>query len=284
MLLGAHMSVAGGLVTALERGSQVGCQTMQIFTKNNTQWQASALTQAIATQFKEEWKKTSIHSIFAHASYLINLGSPDKELYRKSTMALIDELQRCEKLGLSFLVLHPGAAMDRPVEEALDRIAKAIDFAFQQTAGFQVLLLLENTAGQGSSVGHTFEHLGTLIKSVHEKKRLGVCFDTCHAFAAGYDFRTKESYEKTFSHFDKVIGLPQLKAFHLNDSKKELHCRVDRHEHIGKGQLGLSAFRLLLNDTRFSHIPMVLETPKGKECLEDIENLKVLRSLIQGSK
>lgn len=279
MRLGAHMSIAGGLAKAFERGSKVGCQTIQIFTKNSNQWHAKALTKEEINLFFKEKERIGIDPVFAHASYLINLGSPDKNLYEKSKEALLDELRRAEILKLAFVVLHPGAALDSPPALALERIATAIHDVFEKTKECKVKLLLENTAGQGSCVGHRFEELSIIMKSVDEKKRIGICFDTCHAFQAGYDLRNDEGYQKTFDEFDGLIGLSSLFAFHLNDSKKELGGRVDRHQHIGKGYLGIRPFQLLMNDKRFEEIPMVLETPKGEECLEDQEALKILRSL-----
>ena len=233
--------------------------------------------------FFKEKEKTGIDPVFSHASYLINIGSPDKDLYQKSKTALLDELKRAETLKLAFVVLHPGAAIDSAPASALERIAMAIHEIFEKTDGFKVKLLLENTAGQGSCVGHRFEELAAIIAAVDEKEgekeRIGVCFDTCHAFQAGYDLRNDEGYHKTFEEFDRLIGLSKLLAFHLNDSKKELGGRVDRHHHIGKGHLGIRPFQLLMNDQRFENVPMVLETPKGEECLEDKEALNLLRSL-----
>lgn len=279
MRLGAHMSTAGGTAKAFERGSKVGCQTIQIFTKNSNQWHAKSLMKEEIDLFFKEKERTGIDPVFSHASYLINLGSPDKDLYEKSKEALFDELRRAEKLKLVFVVLHPGAALNSPLTAALKRIAAAINDIFEKTKEFNVKLLLENTAGQGSCVGHQFEDLSTIMKSVEDKKRIGICFDTCHAFQAGYDLRTDEGYQKTFHEFGNLIGLSNLLAFHLNDSKKELGGRVDRHQHIGKGYLGIRPFQLLMNDKRFEEIPMVLETPKGEECLEDRDALNLLRSL-----
>lgn len=281
MLLGAHMSVAGGLEKALLIGKEVGCQTIQIFTKNNNQWNAKPLTPQEISLFLKTKDQTEISPVFAHASYLINIGSPEEALYKKSIEALLDELKRCEKIGLSFLVLHPGAHRESGEEEALKKISQAINIVFQKTEGYRTMLLLENTAGQGTCIGHLFEHLAMIIENVLDKERIGVCFDTCHAFQAGYDMRTRAGYEKTFKDFDETVGLSKIKAFHLNDSKKEFHQRVDRHEHIGKGSLGKEAFQFLMNDKRFQYLPMVLETPKGKARLEDKENLSLLRSFIK---
>lgn len=278
MRLGAHMSIAGGLAKAFERGAKVGCETIQIFTKNSNQWHAKTLSEEEKKLFLDEKEKTKIDPVFSHASYLINIGSPDPNLYEKSKEALIDELNRAQILKLSFVVLHPGAAINSDPRSALERIAAAIHDVFEKTKEFKVKLLLENTAGQGSCVGHQFEDLSAIIEMVPEKKRIGVCFDTCHAFQAGYDMRSDSGYQKTFEEFDRTVGLSKLFAFHLNDSKKGLGGRLDRHHHIGKGELGIRPFQLLMNDRRFENIPMVLETPKGEECLEDQQALKLLRS------
>ena len=281
MLLGAHMSIAGGVFNAPERGRKVGCDTIQIFTKNNTQWKAKPLKDEDIELFREAKKKAKIDIVFGHDCYLINLASPDKVTYDKSVKAMIDEIVRAEVLGLPWLVMHPGSHKGEGEEAGLRKIAKSLDEVHRSTKGFCVKITLENTAGSGSVLGFRFEHLARIIDLVKEPERLTVCFDTCHAFAAGYDVSTRAGNEETFDEFDRVIGLDRLACFHLNDSMKDLGSRVDRHERIGKGKIGLDGFRLLLNDERFANIPMVLETPKGKEMKEDKMNLKILRKLIK---
>lgn len=279
--LGAHMSVAGGFEKSIERGLSTGCQTIQIFTKSNNQWLAAPITDEQAQVFKGAVKSSGIGPVFAHTAYLINAGSPDKETCERSKQALKVELERATVLGLAFVVLHPGSHKETGEEACMDRIAKSVSWAIEQTKGSPVKVLYEIAAGQGACVGHRFEHLALLLKKTGHPDRTGICLDTCHMFAAGYDIRTKAAYEKTMAELDQVVGLDRVKAIHLNDSKKELGCRVDRHEHIGKGQIGLEAFRCLLNDRRLNGLPMVLETPKDEECTEDKINLKVLRGLIR---
>ena len=279
--LGAHMSIAGGFEKAIERGRKVGCQTIQIFSKSNNQWAAPPITDEQAELFKKSAEEADIGPIFAHAAYLINVGSPDKATADRSKQALKVELQRADRLGLAFLVLHPGSHKETGEEACIKKIAQTVAWALEQTQGSPVKLLYEIAAGQGACVGHRFEHLAELLRLTEHPDRAGICLDTCHLFAAGYDLRTKAAYEKTMGEFDEVIGLKRLQAVHLNDSKKELGCRVDRHEHIGKGQIGLEGFRCLMNDQRLAHLPMVLETPKDEECTEDKMNLKVLRGLMK---
>ncbi len=280
-LLGAHMSIAGGVEFAPIQGGKVGCEIIQLFTKNSNQWDSKPLTETQISLFKENMQKNKIQLAFAHDSYLINLASPDEVLHKKSLNAFIHELQRAEQLGLMALVFHPGSHVGKGEEYALQRIADSVNLAHQQTLEFKVLTCFENAAGQGSNVGHRFEHLAKLIELVEDKKRIGVCFDTQHAFAAGYDLRSEESYAKVWKEFDQIIGIEWLKCFHLNDSKKELGSRVDRHEHIGKGAIGLTAFRCLVNDPRFRDLPMSLETPKEADLKEDVENLATLRGLMK---
>lgn len=279
--LGAHMSIAGGFEKAVERGLQTGCQTMQIFSKSSNQWDASPITDEQAALFRSVVEKSGIGPVFSHTAYLINVGSPEKFVAERSKKALLVEVQRADQLGLASVVLHPGSHKETGEEECLKRIAKAVAWVIDQTPGSKVKILYEIAAGQGACVGHSFENLRDLLKLTDRPSRVGICLDTCHLFAAGYDIRTPAAYEKTMADFDKIVGLKKIEAIHLNDSKKELGCRVDRHEHIGKGCIGLEAFRCLLNDKRLNHLPMVLETPKEEECLEDIENLKLLRGLVK---
>lgn len=282
--LGAHMSIAGGIELAPERGASVGCEIIQLFTKSSNQWASKPLTEAEVAAFRSNMDRHRIRVAFAHDSYLINLGSPDKALHKRSLAAFIHELGRAERLGLMALVFHPGSHMERGEESCLERIAESVNEAHRKTPGCKVLTCFENAAGQGTNVGYRFEHLARLIELTEDKKRVGVCFDTQHAFAAGYDLRTEDGYRRVFEEFDKIVGIKRIHCFHLNDSKKGLGSRVDRHEHIGKGELGLVAFRCLLNDPRFRDHPMSLETPKGPDLKEDVMNLKTLRSLLNQKK
>ena len=284
MFLGAHMSIAGGLEKAIERGDSIGCTAIQIFTKNSNQWRAPLLQEGEVATFKARRKSWRGGALFAHDAYLINLGSPDELLYQRSLNAFQEEYDRCVALGLDFLVMHPGAHVGAGEEGCLAQIARAVKTVFDHSPRTKTQILFETTAGQGSYVGYSFEHLRVLLEASGSPERVGICFDTCHVFAAGYDLRTKKAYEETMKEFDRIVGTNRIKAFHLNDSKKGLNCRVDRHEHIGKGAIGLEAFRALLNDERFSEVPKVLETPKGEDMAEDVMNLKTLRSLMAKGK
>ncbi len=280
-LLGAHESVAGGLERAFERIEQVGGESLQIFTRNQRQWKAAPITEEESLSFANAWEQAGNMPVASHASYLINLGSSKQEQAEKSIIAFVDELKRCARLGIVFVVFHPGSHGGAGVETGLANVTRHLDLVVEQ-AGDEaecVTILLETTAGQGTGLGYRFEELAEVLEKSRYSSRLGICVDTCHIFAAGYDIRTPAAYEQTFAEFDRLIGLDRIRFFHLNDSKKELGSRVDRHEHIGKGYIGLDGFRLLLADPRFASHPMTLETPKGKELLEDIDNLAVLRSL-----
>jgi len=279
ILLGAHTSISGGIHTAFERGTAIGCTTMQIFTKNNNQWHSKPLTEADIQIYKIYQKKSRIKPVIAHTAYLINLCSTNKDVLAKSRKAFKDELSRCEILGIRCLVFHPGSHLGAGEKDGIKRIAESLNIVHEQTKGYKVLSVLETTAGQGTNVGYRFEHLREIIGLVEQKERMGVCVDTCHIFAAGYGISTERGYEKTFEEFDVILGFNRLKVFHVNDSKKGLGCRVDRHEHIGKGMIGNSAFRLLMNDRRFQKIPKIIETPKSEDMHEDIANLRKLRSL-----
>lgn len=279
-LLGAHMSIAGGVGNALLAGQKVACEAVQIFTKSSRQWTAKPLGNEEVAHFKANQKETGITTVIAHDSYLLNLGSPDAALRKRSVTGFIDEMERCELLGVSHLVAHPGAHVGAGEAAGIKTIAKSLDEVHKACPKFRTAVTLEITAGQGSNLGYRFEQIAAIIDATKQGERLRVCFDTEHAFAAGYDLRTKEGYDRTFTEFDETIGIDRLAAFHLNDSKKELNSRVDRHEEIGKGQLGVDAFRRLMNDKRFWGLPMCLETPKGPDLREDIEALKLLRSLI----
>jgi deoxyribonuclease-4 len=279
-LLGAHMSIAGGVDKSLLEGQKVSCDVIQIFTKSSRQWAAKPYDDDEIRSFKQNQKETGIATVVAHDSYLLNLSSPDQALRKKSIRAFIDELERCEALAIPYLIAHPGAHVGAGEAKGIKTVARSLDEIHAACAGFQVKVALEITAGQGSCLGYRFEQIRDMIDATKQSEQLRVCFDTEHAFAAGYDIRQKDGYDRTFGEFDETIGLVRLAAFHLNDSKKEFHSRVDRHEHIGKGHIGVEGFRLLLNDRRFWGIPMCLETPKGKDLKEDVENLTLLRSLV----
>jgi deoxyribonuclease-4 len=278
LLIGAHMSIAGGISKAFERGQSVQCRTIQIFLKSSNQWKAKPLTEEDKILFQEAQKTSGIHPVVAHDSYLINLASPDSGLYEKSLAAFIEEMERANFLGVPYLVLHPGAHVGSGVEAGIARIAAALNQAFARVDS-PVTILLENTAGQGSGLGYRFEELASIMEKIKEDGRVGICLDTCHAFAAGYDIRTKDAYASVMREFDRLIGIKKIRAFHVNDSKKELGSRVDRHAHIGQGFIGLEGFRCLINDKRFMKIPKILETPKGPDLAEDRINLATLRSL-----
>lgn len=279
-LLGAHMSIAGGVQNALLQGKEVGCETVQIFTKSSRQWTAKPLSEEEIAKFRAAKEETGITTVVAHDSYLYNFAAPNEILRKKSVAGLIDEMQRCEALGVAFLIAHPGAHVGSGEDAGIKAIAKSIDEMHKACPGFTTQLAIEITAGQGSNLGYKFNQVQQIIDATKAPERLRVCFDTEHAFAAGYDLRSQDGYERTFTEFHETIGLDRLVAFHLNDSKKDLGCRVDRHEHIGKGFLGLETFRLLLNDQRFWGLPMCLETPKSADCHEDRENLSILHSLL----
>ena len=279
-LLGSHLSIAGGIPLALERAQKAGCRVLQIFVKNNNRWVGKLISEEEVQTFRKKWEQSTIQDVVAHDCYLINLASPRKELWHRSMDALIDELERCDRLGLSYLVTHPGSHMGMGEEQGVIRIAQAID-RIHQKEDWKVRIALETTAGQGTSVGYRFEHLRDIIGAVRDSDRLAVCMDTCHIFAAGYDIREEEEYQKTMDRFDQIVGLEKLRVFHLNDSKREWGSRVDRHEHIGRGEIGTSGFAWILNDERLSGVPKILETPKGRTHREDKRNLRVLRALIK---
>jgi deoxyribonuclease-4 len=279
MHLGAHMSIAGGLPLACERGGAVGCDVIQLFVKNERQWKAKPLGKLEVSEFKAARKAHGIKTAFAHDTYLINLASPDRALWRKSLGAFVDELERCEALGLEFLVTHPGSPGAAGEEAGLENMRKALDQAHQRTPGYRVRILLETTAGQGQTVGWKFEQMDRILGALKAPERVGLCFDTCHVFAAGYDISTPAGYGRTMEELDRIVGVDKVEAFHLNDSKKPLGCRVDRHEHIGKGEIGLEAFRCLMSDRRFRGVPKVIETPKDNDM--DPVNLKILRGMIR---
>lgn len=280
MRLGAHMSISGGVDKAAVRGQEVGCEAMQIFTKNSNQWKAKALTPGEINAYHEACEVAGITPVIAHSAYLINLAAPDDALYEKSIQAMLDELHRCDALDIPYLVVHPGAHMGTGEAQGLRRIAAAIDRIHREAPDLRACVALEVTAGQGSALGCKFEHFATLLEQVEQPERLAFCLDTCHLLAAGYDFRTPQGYDQMLNAWDALVGIERIRVIHLNDSKKDLGCRVDRHEHIGQGCIGTQGFELLLNDPRLSALPMVLETPKDDNA--DVRNLQTLRSLIRG--
>jgi deoxyribonuclease-4 len=279
-LLGAHMSSAGGADKAIDRALAVGCTAMQLFVKNNMQWFAPPFAEKEIHAFLDHPRRVELRSVFAHSGYLINLAATSAEFHEKSLRSLREELVRADQIGMPFLVLHPGAHMSAGVEVGLKKVVASLDEIFAAIPKIKTRVALETTAGQGSGLGHTFEELAFILENVREPERLCVCVDTAHLFAAGYDIGTAVGAKKVFAQFDKTIGLDRLAAIHVNDSKVGLGSRVDRHEHIGKGKIGIEAFRFVMNEPRFSKIPKVLETPKGKDCAEDVENMATLRALI----
>ncbi|MCK4461003.1 MAG: deoxyribonuclease IV [candidate division Zixibacteria bacterium] len=281
MLFGAHESIAGGVFNAVERGHKATCDTIQMFNKSNNQWRAKKLDPKEIDKFFEAIETTGVTVALSHTSYLINIASPDDSLGEKSRRSLRKEMQRCNLLKIPNLVMHPGSHVGSGEETGMARIVENINRMFDDLSGNDVTLLLESTAGQGSNLGYRFEQLAQMIDGVENKDHMGVCLDTCHIFAAGYPLTDPTEYKGTIKQFDDVVGLDLLKVIHMNDSKKEFGSRKDRHEHIGKGYIGLEGFRNIVNDRRLKNVPMILETPKGDDLAEDIENLAVLRGLVK---
>ena len=272
--IGAHVSAAGGVENAPLNARKIGATAFALFTKNQRQWSARPLTEESIRRFKENCEAAGYtpDQILPHDSYLINLGHPESTGLEKSRTAFIDEFSRCEQLGLKYLNFHPGSHLNKLSEEdCLARIAESVNLALEHTTG--VIAVIENTAGQGTNLGHRFEHLAAIIAGVEDKTRVGVCLDTCHTFSAGYDLVTPAGYEKTLARFDAVVGFSFLKGLHLNDGKKTMGSRVDRHASLGEGTLGLEAFRMIMNDGRFEDIPMILETPDESRWAEEIRML-----------
>jgi deoxyribonuclease IV len=280
-LIGAHLSTKGGLHTIFDRATEINASSAALFAKNGNQWKGKDLTDADCAFFNEQ---RTVRPLLTHASYLINLASTDDVVHRKSIAAMTDELDRAERLGIHAVVLHPGAHLGAGNQAGIDKIARSLDQVHALIPNHRVVTLLETAAGQGTCLGCTFEELGQMIKRVDDKRRVGICFDTCHVFAAGYDLRTRDGYERTIDEMAHHVGLENVGAFHLNDSKKPLGSRVDRHTHIGEGELGLEPFRFLLNDPRFKYLPKVIETPKPVEHESDRRNLEVLRGLVGTTK
>jgi len=276
--IGVHVSISGGMYRAIERGMELGINTLQIFLKNSNQWEAKPYAGEDIEKFRSLRKESGIKSIFAHAGYLINLGGSGDMLI-KSVKALADEINRAALLDIGYIVIHPGSHLGAGEDAGIKKIADSIDRAFGISGKGEVRLLLETTAGQGSSIGYMFEHLMKIIELSENRERLDVCLDTCHVFAAGYDIAHEKEYGETIKEFDSILGLKRLKVIHLNDSKKVHGSRVDRHEHIGMGMIGSGGFRLLLNDPRLKEVPLILETPKIDDT-SDIKNLSKVRKLI----
>lgn len=279
MIFGAHCSTAGGVRKALERGASIGCEVVQIFVKNNMQWLGRPPGAEDAAGFAADWKRAGFKAVFGHAGYLINLGGPPSPNRAKSLQSLVQEISFAAALGLPFLVLHPGAHLGAGEERGLELVVAGLDEALAKTKNSAVRLALENTAGQGTCLGHKIEHLAAIFQAVRQPERLGLCLDTAHFFAAGFDLRSGKGWDAAIARVDKLIGRKEILAFHLNDSKTGLGSRVDRHEHIGRGKIGLAGFRHIVNDARFLESPGCLETPKSDDLHEDMENLATLRGL-----
>lgn len=281
MLLGAHTSVEGGLHKAIIRSRAFGGTALQIFSKNNNQWKAPPLTAEALQRWHELAPEIGLQNIAIHDSYLINLCSPNPVTFQRSLEAFIDEHRRAQELGVRILNFHPGAAMTHSREDAVEIVAERINMAHRETTGFDTISTIETTAGQGTTLGYQFQEIAAILVRIEDQSRVGVCIDTCHIFAAGYDIRTNTGYRSTMKEFDQIIGLDKLLLLHLNDSKTGLGSRVDRHEHIGKGKIGEAAFRMIMRDRRLRSVPKVIETPKGKEFREDVENIGLLRSFVK---
>jgi len=279
ILLGAHMSIRGGVSMAIERARSIDCTAMQIFVKNNMQWFARPLSRAEIRAFLDHVQRGELLSVFGHANYLINLAATNLQFHANSIRALAEELVRADQLELPFLVLHPGAHLGAGEQAGLEKIVNSIDEVFRKIPKVKTKIALEITAGQGSCIGHRFEHLAHIMENVREPERLRVCLDTAHLFAAGYDISSESGVRRIFRELDRVIGRDRLVAIHVNDSKTPCGSRVDRHEHIGKGRIGLDVFRFVMRSPRFRKIPKVLETPKSTDLVEDVINLNTLRRL-----
>ena len=278
--LGAHMSIAGGLHKAVERAVAAGCGTLQIFTRSSNQWKGKPVSDADAELFRSTFAASGLHEVISHDIYLINLAAPPGETRDKSLSTFADEMATCARLGIHKIVMHPGSHTSDTPEVGLQRVIEGFDQLFNEVPQYQGRVLLETTAGQGTNLGRHFEELRTIIDGSRYPERFAICFDTCHTFAAGYDTTSPQGYQAVMDEFDRVLGLERLQCFHFNDSKKGLGSRVDRHDHIGQGMLGLEPFRLIMNDPRFVAIPKILETPKGDNDEMDQINLALLRGLV----
>jgi deoxyribonuclease-4 len=279
LLLGSHMSISGGVHMAFDRGTRCGCATMQVFTKNSNRWEGPPVQQKDIENYKNAAAKSTISPVVAHAAYLINLCADDPRILHRSRQAFRDELERCEAFGILGVIIHPGSHLGRGEEIGLQRIAESLNIVHDETPGFHSLTILETTAGQGTALGYRFEHLRRVIDLLDQPSRAAVCVDTCHLYAAGYPIHTENGWRNTWTEFEQVLGFSRLAVVHVNDSRKPFGSRIDRHEHIGKGEMGVEPFRLLMNDPRFDAIPKILETDKSEDLHEDVENLTFLRSL-----
>ncbi len=279
--LGAHISIAGGLHKAIERAVSSGCGTMQIFTRSSNQWKGKPLSEKDIASFRQAFEASGLHEVISHDIYLINLAAPDGDTREKSLSAFADEMMTCGRLGINKIVMHPGSHTTYSPAEGLARVIDAFNQLFEEVTEYEGLVLLETTAGQGTNLGRSFEELQTIIDGSRYPDRFGICMDTCHIFAAGYNIATEDGYTDVMNQFDSIIGYEKLECLHLNDSKKGLGSRVDRHEHIGQGTLGLDPFRFIMNDPHFEKIPKILETPKGDNDSMDLVNLALLRSLVK---
>jgi deoxyribonuclease-4 len=284
MLFGAHESIAGGVHKAIERGKLATCDVVQIFDKSSNQWRAAPFKPDDLDQYFRLQEELNVTVAAAHAGYLINIASPDKALNKKSFLSLKEELERCNVLDTHNLVLHPGSHVGSGEEAGLKRVSENINRLFEEVPDNRCTLALEATAGQGSNLGYTFEHLAWLIDHIDDKTHIGVCLDSCHIFAAGYPLSSRRDYRATIDKFDTIVGLGYLRVFHLNDCKQPLGAHRDRHEHIGQGYIGLDGFRNIVNDKRLKDIPMILETPKDEDLKDDVENLRILRGLVSKRK
>jgi deoxyribonuclease-4 len=280
-LLGAHMPTTGGLHRAILSGHEIGCTAVQLFTTSPRQWRARPLSEEEIAAFDEARQQTGIHTVISHDSYLINLAAPDQDVLQRSREAFLDELQRAEALNIPWVVTHMGSYLNSSEEAGLTTLGESVRFLLHQTEGLRVGIALETTAGQGTNLGYRFEHLARIIEMAGGSERIGVCFDTCHVFVAGYDIRTPEALSATLNEFDRIIGLQRLKVIHVNDAKKPLGSRVDRHEHIGDGELGLETFRILLHEPRIAHVPVILETPEPEK-MHPV-NLRRLKEILSNS-
>lgn len=279
VLLGAHESVAGGIHRAVERAQSIGATALQVFTKNSNRWEAPPLSDEEVKNYKTAISESTIRAVVSHDSYLINLCAVDPAILAKSRRAMVDEIRRCDRLGIGLLNFHPGAHMGAGEEAGIARIAESLDIAHRETEGARVLSVVETTAGQGSTLGRRFEEIAAIIDAVEDPDRMAVCIDTCHIFAAGYDIRDAGSWERVMEEFDRIVGLGRLRAIHVNDSKGELGSRLDRHAHIGEGRIGTEGFRALMNDPRLKDVPKILETPKEEDLAEDRRNMRTLLDL-----
>jgi deoxyribonuclease-4 len=281
VLLGAHVSTAGGLSNAAEEGRAIGADVIQIFTRNQVQWRARPVASDEAQAFRAALATSGVRLVVTHGSYLVNLASPSRPILKRSRDAFLAEMQRCAALGIPYLIFHPGAHMGAGEDAGLSAVAASLDFVLERAEGLHVTPLLEVTAGQGSYVGHRFEHLAAIFDRTRRADHLGVCLDTCHLLAAGYDIATEDGYARTMDDLVRLVGLPRLKALHLNDAKKGLGSRLDRHEAIGEGFLGLETFRRIVNDPRLDGLPMILETPGGADAWK--REIALLRGLRRAS-